>query len=212
MCPILAASRQSLDESDFFYKKENQTASSDSSSALLTGKILQFKKSLSMPADAQSLHQQDNSIVRTYSESVSMNALRSLDYITADSGLHGTGPRTGFETTGRSATGSSTVPLSTDSNSILVNKIRRIAQAPYKILDAPNLQDDFYLNLVDWSSANTLAVALAQHVYIWNANTSSVCELVDLGERNRVTSVAWSQKGNHLSVGTYDGKVQIWDV
>ena len=37
-------------------------------------------------------------------------------------------------------------------------------------------------------------------------------ELVDLGERNRVTSVSWSQKGTHLSVGTYDGAVQIWDI
>ena len=77
-------------------------------------------------------------------------------------------------------------------DNIFVNKIRKISPAPYKILDAPNLCDDFYLNLVDWSSSNILAVALAHRVYIWNANTSSVCELVDLGERNRVTSVSWS--------------------
>ena len=77
-------------------------------------------------------------------------------------------------------------------DNVFVNKIRKISPAPYKILDAPNLCDDFYLNLVDWSSSNILAVALAHRVYIWNANTSSVCELVDLGERNRVTSVSWS--------------------
>lgn len=57
-------------------------------------------------------------------------------------------------TTGASATGAST-------DQILVNRIRRIASTPYKILDAPNLCDDFYLNLVDWSSSNVLAVALA---------------------------------------------------
>lgn len=28
---------------------------------------------------------------------------------------------------------------------------RRVSKKPYKILDAPNLQDDFYLNLIDWS-------------------------------------------------------------
>jgi cell division cycle 20-like protein 1, cofactor of APC complex len=28
---------------------------------------------------------------------------------------------------------------------------RKIAEKPYKVLDAPNLSDDFYLNLVDWS-------------------------------------------------------------
>lgn len=28
---------------------------------------------------------------------------------------------------------------------------RKIAERPYKVLDAPALSDDFYLNLVDWS-------------------------------------------------------------
>lgn len=31
-------------------------------------------------------------------------------------------------------------------------KQRTIAKNPYKVLDAPALQDDYYLNLVDWSS------------------------------------------------------------
>lgn len=31
-------------------------------------------------------------------------------------------------------------------------KPRKIAPNPYRILDAPGLQDDFYLNLVDWSA------------------------------------------------------------
>jgi len=29
--------------------------------------------------------------------------------------------------------------------------MRKISKKPYKVLDAPNLQDDFYLNLLDWS-------------------------------------------------------------
>ena len=68
--------------------------------------------------------------------------------------------------------------------------------------------------MVDWSQSNVLAVALAQKVYIWNANTSQVHELVDLGERNRVTSVSWTSasNGDHLAVGTYDGALQIWDI
>ncbi|RXH79931.1 hypothetical protein DVH24_041078 [Malus domestica] len=28
----------------------------------------------------------------------------------------------------------------------------KVPRSPYKVLDAPALQDDFYLNLVDWSS------------------------------------------------------------
>ena len=33
-----------------------------------------------------------------------------------------------------------------------VLKTRKVSKVPYKVLDAPGLQDDFYLNLVDWSS------------------------------------------------------------
>lgn len=31
-------------------------------------------------------------------------------------------------------------------------KGKKINKIPYKVLDAPALQDDFYLNLIDWSS------------------------------------------------------------
>ena len=32
-----------------------------------------------------------------------------------------------------------------------LKKVRKIQKAPFKVLDAPALQDDFYLNLIDWS-------------------------------------------------------------
>ena len=43
-----------------------------------------------------------------------------------------------------------------------------------QVLDAPSLQDDFYLNLVDWSSQNVLAVGLGTCVYLWTASNSKV--------------------------------------
>jgi hypothetical protein len=43
-----------------------------------------------------------------------------------------------------------------------------------QVLDAPALQDDFYLNLVDWSAQNVLAVGLGGCVYLWSACTSKV--------------------------------------
>lgn len=43
-----------------------------------------------------------------------------------------------------------------------------------QVLDAPSLQDDFYLNLVDWSSQNVLAVGLGTCVYLWSASNSRV--------------------------------------
>lgn len=51
---------------------------------------------------------------------------------------------------------------------------RRIPRVPYKVLDAPSLQDDFYLNLLDWSASNVVAVGLGSSVYLWAAYSSKV--------------------------------------
>lgn len=55
---------------------------------------------------------------------------------------------------------------------------RKISKIPFKVLDAPELQDDFYLNLVDWSSLNVLSVGLGTCVYLWSACTSQVVHSV----------------------------------
>lgn len=88
---------------------------------------------------------------------------------------------------------------------------RKIAKEPSKVLDAPALQDDFYLNLVDWSSSNVLAVGLSSCVYLWSAYTSRVMKLCELGDNDVVTSVSWAQRGQYLAVGTKKGDVQLWD-
>ncbi|CAO2820000.1 unnamed protein product [Amaranthus hypochondriacus] len=88
---------------------------------------------------------------------------------------------------------------------------RKVPRSPYKVLDAPALQDDFYLNLVDWSSHNVLAVGLGNCVYLWNACSSKVTKLCDLGIDDSVCSVGWAQRGTHLAVGSNNGKVHIWD-
>lgn len=91
--------------------------------------------------------------------------------------------------------------------------IRKISRIPFKVLDAPELQDDFYLNLVDWSQQNTLSVGLGSCVYLWSACTSQVTRLCDLSsDTDSVTSVSWSDKSNMLAVGTHRGLTQIWDV
>lgn len=90
---------------------------------------------------------------------------------------------------------------------------RKISKIPFKVLDAPELQDDFYLNLVDWSSQNVLSVGLGTCVYLWSACTSQVTRLCDLsGDGDSVTSVSWSERGQLVAVGTHKGYVQVWDV
>ncbi|XP_027335601.1 protein FIZZY-RELATED 3 isoform X1 [Abrus precatorius] len=88
---------------------------------------------------------------------------------------------------------------------------RKVPKTPHKVLDAPSLQDDFYLNLVDWSSQNVLAVGLGTCVYLWSASNSRVTKLCDLGPYDGVCSVQWTREGSFISVGTNLGQVQIWD-
>ncbi|KAI9489047.1 WD40-repeat-containing domain protein [Zychaea mexicana] len=87
---------------------------------------------------------------------------------------------------------------------------RHISRTAIKILDAPELQDDFYLNLVDWGNNDCLAVGLGSCVYLWNANTSRVTKLCDF-VNDAISSVSWAKQGSHLAIGTNKGAVLLWD-
>ncbi|XVF23920.1 hypothetical protein REPUB_Repub13aG0081600 [Reevesia pubescens] len=88
---------------------------------------------------------------------------------------------------------------------------RKVPKTPHKVLDAPSLQDDFYLNLVDWSSQNVLAVGLGTCVYLWTASNSKVTKLCDLGPNDSVCAVQWTREGSYITIGTNLGQVQVWD-
>ncbi|EGD76237.1 Cdc20 [Salpingoeca rosetta] len=90
---------------------------------------------------------------------------------------------------------------------------RFIPQAPERILDAPDLLANFYVNPLDWSNENMLCVALNDTAYLWNASNGSITELCHLENAgDYIASVSWAQDGAHLAVGTNSGVVQIWDV
>lgn len=89
---------------------------------------------------------------------------------------------------------------------------RKVPTAPGRVLDAPGLIDDYYLNLLDWSSSNQVAIALERSVYIWNANTGSVASLMESSSDSYVSGIKWSGDGAYLSIGFSDGDIEIWDV
>ena len=91
-------------------------------------------------------------------------------------------------------------------------KPRKISKTPFKVLEAPSIQDDFYLNLVDWSSQDLLAVGLGSSVYIWNARTSQVTRVADMPAGDTVASIAWNTRGNVLGIGSNQGSVQTWQI
>jgi cell division cycle protein 20 (cofactor of APC complex) len=79
--------------------------------------------------------------------------------------------------------------------------------------DAPDIIDDYYLNLLDWSSNNEVAVALGSAVYLWNAASGEVQQLMQApaDTDDYITSVAWASDGKHVAIGTSAAEVQIWD-
>ncbi|OJD14714.1 hypothetical protein AJ78_04969 [Emergomyces pasteurianus Ep9510] len=89
---------------------------------------------------------------------------------------------------------------------------RRVQTAPERVLDAPGLVDDYYLNLLDWSSGNQVAIGLERNVYVWSAETGSVNCLLETSPDTYVSSVKWSGDGAYVGVGLGSGEVQIWDV
>ncbi|EHK25325.1 uncharacterized protein TRIVIDRAFT_33119 [Trichoderma virens Gv29-8] len=89
---------------------------------------------------------------------------------------------------------------------------RRIATAPERVLDAPGLIDDYYLNLLDWSSGNQVAIGLERSVYVWSADEGSVSCLMETTPDTYISSVKWSEDGAYVGVGLGTGEVQIWDV
>uniref|UniRef100_A0A8C3G413 Cell division cycle 20 homolog n=1 Tax=Cyclopterus lumpus TaxID=8103 RepID=A0A8C3G413_CYCLU len=94
-----------------------------------------------------------------------------------------------------------------------VKKTRYISSTPDRILDAPELRNDFYLNLLDWSSRNILAVALHNSVYLLDATQGDVTLLMTLErEEDYICSLSWTKEGTYLAIGTSDCKIQLWDV
>jgi hypothetical protein len=87
---------------------------------------------------------------------------------------------------------------------------RKINTRPYKILEAPGLLDDFYLNLVDWSSRNDIAVGQRESVYVWCANKTQCVKLLSYEEKY-VSSVIWNSSGDKVAVGNSEGSVEVWD-
>ncbi|KAG5503515.1 hypothetical protein JKF63_05655 [Porcisia hertigi] len=103
---------------------------------------------------------------------------------------------------------------------------RVIPHTPERILDAADMEDDFYMNLIDWSAkSDVLCVALQNCVYLWDAKTCGITELprvvstgARLHEESRsanaqlVCGLNWAPDGRHLAIGRNTGAVEVWDV
>ncbi|KAK9238711.1 WD40-repeat-containing domain protein [Lipomyces kononenkoae] len=90
-------------------------------------------------------------------------------------------------------------------------KKRVLSYAPFRVLDAPGLRDDFYTNLLAWSSVtNDLAVGLGPEVYIWQESTGAV--LLPEWSTSPVACVSFAPDGRTLVIGRMDGAITCWAV
>ncbi|PFH33599.1 WD domain, G-beta repeat-containing protein [Besnoitia besnoiti] len=104
-------------------------------------------------------------------------------------------------------------------------------QRPYRTLPAPDLLDDFYLNLVDWSRDNVLAVALKLKLFLWSpragrfadgrqshllfnaSGASSSPSAAGDAREDGVVCVKFSpQFPSLLLVGFRSGLAELWDI
>lgn len=92
---------------------------------------------------------------------------------------------------------------------------RHIPSVPDKILDAPEIVDDYYLNLLHWGNNGLIAVPLYNAIYLWNSESGAVDELFGdnpITDDNLViTSVRWIGDGAILAVGLSNGVIELWD-
>ncbi|KEF55317.1 uncharacterized protein A1O9_08971 [Exophiala aquamarina CBS 119918] len=100
------------------------------------------------------------------------------------------------------------------------NETRRekaVPAVPFRVLDAPNLKDDYYCSILAYShTCHTLAVALTQKVYLWTEKYSvRYPPLSPARATNFVTSLAFSsEEGGKaiLAVARNNGTVTLWSL
>uniref|UniRef100_A0A3Q3FZV5 Cell division cycle 20 homolog n=1 Tax=Labrus bergylta TaxID=56723 RepID=A0A3Q3FZV5_9LABR len=71
-----------------------------------------------------------------------------------------------------------------------------ISLTPYRLLETPELRNDF-----------------CNSVFLWDESQEEITLLMKLEcEEDYICSLCWTKEGSHLAVGTSDCKVQLWDV
>ncbi|EXJ54677.1 hypothetical protein A1O7_10018 [Cladophialophora yegresii CBS 114405] len=94
---------------------------------------------------------------------------------------------------------------------------KAVPTVPFRVLDAPNLKDDYYCSILAYSyTCHTLAVALGQKVYLWTEQYGvRYPPLTPVRLTNFVTSLAFSSESGGkaiLAVARNSGSVTLWSL
>jgi hypothetical protein len=140
-----------------------------------------------------------------------------MQRILVDSGGYSTFPRC------KSKQKSNLIPRTTWTGTVWFNETsmpskhqtheRILPNAPFKVLDAPGLRDDFYCSIMAYSpSCNTLAVGLGNLLYGWSETTGVSLLNPGMKDGSWLTSVSFSStEGNKsiLAFGRSNGTLSL---
>ncbi|XP_073016792.1 cell division cycle 20.2, cofactor of APC complex-like isoform X1 [Primulina eburnea] len=90
--------------------------------------------------------------------------------------------------------------------------LRQFPKQESRILDAPNIRNDYYLSVMDWGRTNILAVALDKKLYLWNADSSKISLVSEANsDDDYLASVAWSEDAKTIAAGYRSSVIELYD-
>jgi WD40 repeat protein len=89
---------------------------------------------------------------------------------------------------------------------------RKIDQSPKEALDAPNIMNNFYLDILAWGSKNVLAVALYDSIYLRDMKSKVVQELPGHSGSDSVSCVSFNGETTYLAASYLDRRLKLYDV
>ena len=87
-------------------------------------------------------------------------------------------------------------------------EMRHIPTTPYRILDAPGVINDYYLNNLDWVE-NRITISLKDTVYSYNVDTKEVNEIF-ANKNGYICSVKADH--NNIFIGDSQGVLRVYDL
>ena len=88
-----------------------------------------------------------------------------------------------------------------------VHRKRAVPPDAYRVLDAPDLRDDYYSQPLTWSSQGDLAVALGPSIFLWNPEGG--VRSLPMETFRDITSVTFNSTGDIIAIGMEDGSVAL---
>lgn len=89
-------------------------------------------------------------------------------------------------------------------------RIRKIPSEPYKVLDAPGMEDNFYSQAIQWTELNQVLISLKNSVYSWCPDTLAVRKLSSYNDY--VSGIAVIGDGRKVATSEGDGNLRLLDI